>query len=78
MAVTDLAFQTLAPEVFLNLRSNGIKKYKDRLAEVLTTGKFIRVRLRAKDRRGPIRGWARLRVPNLWESPQKVPSIPGR
>jgi hypothetical protein len=33
MAVTDLAFQLLPPQVFISLASNGIKKYKNALDE---------------------------------------------
>jgi hypothetical protein len=78
MAVTDLAFQTLAPEVFLSLRSNGIKKYKDRLDEVLRTGEVhfacacgqkiaVDQSAAGQDCVCPTCG-----------SPQEVPSIPGR
>lgn len=78
IAVTDLAFQSLAPEVFLSLRSNGLKKYKDRLDEVLRTGEIhfacpcgqkiaVDQSAAGQDCACPTCG-----------NPQKVPSIPGR
>ncbi len=78
IAVTDLAFQTLPPEVFLTLRSNGIKKYKDRLDELLRTGEIhfacacgqkiaVDQSAAGQDCVCPTCG-----------SPQKVPSVPGR
>ena len=36
IAVTEIAFQHLPPEMFLSLKSNGIKKYKDQLGERLS------------------------------------------
>lgn len=38
IAVTDIAFQLLPSDVFLALKSNGIKKYKDVLDEKLKAG----------------------------------------
>lgn len=38
IAVTEIAFQLLPPEVFLSLKSNGLKKFKDTLDEKLQSG----------------------------------------
>jgi hypothetical protein len=78
MVVTDLAFQTLAPEAFLSLRSNGIKKYKDRLDEVLRTGEIhFACTCGQKIAVDHSAAWQDCMCPTCG-SPQKVPPIPGR
>ncbi len=39
IAVTDLAVRILPPDLFLSLQSNGIKKYKVKIDEKLTTSR---------------------------------------
>jgi hypothetical protein len=38
IAITEIALQLVPPEVFLSLKSNGIKKHKDVLDEKIRAG----------------------------------------